>query len=120
MNNMMRAGLVIVSFLLLAAVAAPLLTKYDYRTQDISNRLKSPSSEHILGTDELGRDVFSRMVYGARISMAVGIVAVLIAVFLGVILGAAAGYFGGAADNIIMRLVAVSYTHLTLPTKRIV
>ena len=94
MNKMILSGAAVAILLLLLAICAPLLTTYDYKTQDIPARLSAPDMKHIFGTDELGRDVFSRMLYGARVSMTVGIIAVLISTIIGVLLGAIAGYFG--------------------------
>ncbi len=113
MNKMILTGLTIVSILIFFAVCAPLLSSYDYKEQNISKRLLPPSSKHIMGTDEYGRDVFTRMLYGARISMSVGLIAVLISAFIGIILGSISGYFGGIVDNIIMRFVDIV---LTIPT----
>lgn len=113
MNKMMKTGAAMALLLIIAALAAPLLTSYDYKAQDLSIRLQAPDSKHIFGTDELGRDIFSRMLYGARVSMTVGIIAVLISTVIGILLGSAAGYFGGAIDNIIMRFVDIM---LTIPT----
>jgi len=113
MNKMILTGLTIVVLLVFMAVCAPLLSSYDYKEQNISQRLAPPSSKHLMGTDEFGRDVFTRMLYGARISMSVGLIAVLISAFIGIILGSVSGYFGGIVDNIIMRFVDIV---LTIPT----
>ncbi len=110
---MALAGAVMVALLLLTALAAPVIVGDGYKKQNISERLMPPSAKHIMGTDELGRDLFSRMVYGARVSMTVGIIAVAIAALIGVTLGAISGYFGGVVDNVIMRLVDIM---LTIPT----
>jgi peptide/nickel transport system permease protein len=110
MNKMMLTGTIIVSMLLLAALAAPVLSTYDYKAQDISQRLMPPSQQHLMGTDELGRDVFSRMLTGGRVSMTVGIIAVVIAAIIGIALGAISGFFGGLVDNIIMRAVDIVLT----------
>jgi len=110
---MMVAGIAAVSLLFIVAIFAPVIAPYDYREQNIGQRLMPPSSQHILGTDELGRDVFSRMVFGTRISISVGIIAVAIAAFIGILLGAIAGYWGGWVDNVIMRVVDV---FLSIPT----
>jgi peptide/nickel transport system permease protein len=94
----------------LVAILAPVLTPWDPTEIDIINRLKPPGwrepdgSLHILGTDTLGRDVFARLVYGSRVSLVVGLSAVLVAGTLGVFLGLIAGYFGGILDDIIMRI----------------
>lgn len=110
---MATAGAVMVAILLLIALVAPVIVGDSYKKQNISERLMPPSAKHIMGTDELGRDLFARMVYGARVSMTVGIIAVAIAALIGVTLGAVSGYFGGVADNIIMRIVDIM---LTIPT----
>lgn len=93
--------------LLFLSFIAPLFIQYTPDAIDVDKILLSPSSEHIFGTDALGRDVFSRVVYGGRISLLVGFVAEGIAIVIGVILGSVSGYFGGKVDGIIMRLVDV-------------
>jgi peptide/nickel transport system permease protein len=103
-NFAFTAGLILTLVLVLAALAAPLLATHDPNQQDTSRRLEAPSNEHLLGLDDLGRDVFSRIVYGARVSLRVGVSVVLIASLVGITLGAISGYFGGAADVIVMRL----------------
>jgi ABC-type dipeptide/oligopeptide/nickel transport system permease subunit len=102
--------------LLVAAVAllAPLLAPYAYDDQDWSAFLRGPEPDHLLGTDELGRDVLSRMLFGARVSMTVGFVAQAIIVAIGVPLGLASGYFGGWVDALIMRLVEILYAFPSL------
>jgi peptide/nickel transport system permease protein len=102
-------GLSIIVAMFIVAVFAPIIAKYNPNKTNLRTeaRLQPPSSEHFLGTDELGRDVFSRMVYGARISLSVGFVAVGIALVIGVALGAVSGYFGGWADVVIMRFVEI-------------
>ena len=102
-NKQAVVGLVMLCILIVAAVFAPVLAPYDPLKQDLLHRLKGPSAEHIMGTDELGRDIFSRILYGARISMTVGLIAVSISCVVGCILGAIAGYYGGILDNVIMR-----------------
>ena len=103
-------GAIFVLIAFLAAIFAPVLTAYDPAEIDIINRLKapgwsSPNGEyHLLGTDTLGRDVFARLVYGARVSLVVGLSAVLLAGTLGVFLGLLSGYFGGSLDDVIMRI----------------
>ena len=112
-NKLALFGAGVVVLLSLVALAAPLLTPFSPEEQDIGNRLLSPSIEHFCGTDELGRDIFSRMLYGARVSLSVGFIAVFISTFIGIILGAIAGYFGGFIDNLIMRVVDIM---LSIPT----
>lgn len=104
-NRLALVGGAIVLCLFVLAVAAPLLAPWDPHHLDIRKILDPPSRSHWLGTDQLGRDVLSRMLYGARVSLAVGFVSVGIATFLGVILGATAGYNGGVVDGMVMRLV---------------
>ncbi len=110
-NRSALIGAWIVLALIFFAIFAPFLTSYDPLIQDISNRLIPPSWEsggsfaHLLGTDDFGRDMYSRIIYGARISLTIGIVSVGISLFFGVIMGLVAGYFGGYVDIIIMRIV---------------
>jgi peptide/nickel transport system permease protein len=103
-NFAFTSGLLLTVALLLVAVAAPLLAPFDPNIQETSRRLEPPSKEHLLGLDDLGRDVLSRILFGARVSLRVGFSVVLIASSIGIALGAIAGYFGGKADLIIMRL----------------
>lgn len=96
-------GTVVVLMLVFAAIFAPLIAPFDPYEQDLNNRLAQPSKLHPLGTDELGRDLLTRIIYGARISLLVGVVAVSIAGIIGMSLGLVAGYFGGWTNIIIMR-----------------
>ncbi len=96
-------GTVVVLMLVFAAIFAPLIAPFDPYEQDLNNRLAQPSKLHLLGTDELGRDLLTRIIYGARISLLVGVVAVSIAGIIGMSLGLVAGYFGGWTNIIIMR-----------------
>ncbi len=107
------SGGVIVLTLFLTAIFAPLIASHDPAAINTKNLLAPPSLDHFCGTDDLGRDVFSRMVYGSRISLTVGFVAVGIATLTGLMIGAAAGYFGGWVDGILMRFVDLM---LTIPT----
>ena len=100
-------GLVIVMLFVLMAIFADVLAPYDPTTQDIANKLAGPSKEHLLGTDEVGRDLLSRIIYGARISMRVGVVAVGVAFLIGTPIGICAGYFGGKIDSLLMRAMDV-------------
>ncbi|GAB4248904.1 MULTISPECIES: ABC transporter permease [Deferrisoma] len=104
-NRQAMAGLVIVSALAVVAVLHPWLAPYDPAQVDIRHILEPPSSRHWFGTDELGRDVLSRLLYGAPISLLVGFVAVGIAVAIGTVLGCTAGYYGGWWDSLVMRFV---------------
>jgi len=104
-NKGAMVGLAIVVILALIAIFADVILDYDAEVikQNIPQRMQLPSREHILGTDEVGRDVFFRLLYGTRFSLSVGIVAVAIALAIGVVLGSIAGYFGGVTEEIIMR-----------------
>jgi peptide/nickel transport system permease protein len=97
----------IVGFMSLAALLAPFISPVDPTSLDVNSILQPPGSEHLLGTDALGRDVLARMLHGARVSLWVGFVAVGIAVTIGLALGLVAGYFGGLVDELIMRMVDV-------------
>ena len=106
-------GFTIIACTLLLALIAPFIAPYDPDAIDVKSILLSPSSMHLMGTDGLGRDVFSRMLYGARISLMVGFVAVGIATAIGIVLGAVAGFYRGWIDTVIMRTVDVM---LSIPT----
>ncbi len=106
-NLLAVTGLVMVLLLACLAVAAPLLSPYDPQAIDTYHILEPPSASHPLGTDSLGRDCLSRLLYGAKISLLVGFVAVGIATLVGTLLGAVAGYYGGWIDSLIMRFVDV-------------
>jgi len=93
----------------LAAVFAPWVTPFSYEEQDTLNALAAPGGTHWMGTDRLGRDLFSRMVYGARVSLFVGVGTTLIALAVGTLYGAVSGYIGGRTDNILMRVVDVVF-----------
>jgi peptide/nickel transport system permease protein len=96
-------GVVIVGLLVLSAVLAPLLAPGSPTEQDLAAKLRPPSAEHLLGTDLFGRDILSRIIYGGRISLLVGVVAVAIGGTIGVVLGLVSGYYGGWVDHILMR-----------------
>ena len=104
-NRLALIGGAIVLVLALMAGAAPLVSPHDPHKPDVKRILEPPSMRHWLGTDQIGRDVFSRMLYGARVSLAVGFVSVGIATAIGIALGAGAGYHGGPVDGAVMRLV---------------
>ncbi|MGZ8798009.1 MAG: ABC transporter permease [Thermoanaerobaculia bacterium] len=103
-NFAFTAGLLLTVSLIFVALAAPLLAPYDPDVQDTARRLEPPSKQHLLGLDDLGRDVLSRILFGARVSLRVGFSVVILASLAGVTLGAVSGYFGGAADLIVMRI----------------
>ena len=106
-NRLALFGLIIVMTLFAIAVFAPLISPYNYKNIDVQNILMPPSSTHFFGTDDLGRDVCSRMIWGARISLAVGFVSVGISTLIGITFGALAGYYGKFVDIIIMRFVDI-------------
>jgi len=106
-NRLALSGLIIVLFFFLVSFFAPLISPHDPAEIDRNNILSSPSSEYVFGTDKTGRDVFSRMVYGSRISLKVGFVAVGISLVIGIFIGALAGYYGGITDAVVMRFVDV-------------
>jgi len=106
-NRLALAGAFIVILLFIVALFASLVSPYDPGQIDIKRVLQEPTTEHIFGTDALGRDVFSRMVWGSRISLLVGFVAMGIATLIGIFLGALAGYYGHWIDNLIMRFVDI-------------
>lgn len=102
---MVGVGFIILAFII--AFLAPFIAPCDPAAIEISAKLKAPSPQHLLGTDHLGRDVFSRMLYGARISLLVGFVAVGISLLIGILVGATAGYYGGMLDSVLMRFVDI-------------
>jgi peptide/nickel transport system permease protein len=106
-NKAAMLGLIIIVSLIFIAIFAGVIAPYEFDQQNLADRLQLPSSNHWFGTDEFGRDIFSRIVYGSRISLLVGIIAVGIAVIIGGALGAIAGYYGGKLDNVIMRVMDV-------------
>lgn len=106
-NKTAVAGMVIIIILLVVAVLADFLAPYDYRTQDYLSILKPPSTEHLFGTDYLGRDVLSRCIYGTRYSLPIGILSVTIGLATGGLLGLIAAYFGGNVDLVIMRIIDI-------------
>lgn len=106
-NKLAVAGLVVLILIILVAILAPLLAPYYYSVQDSKASYAEASSDHILGADKLGRDILSRLLYGARASLLMGIVAVAIAAIIGVTVGSIAGFFGGWTDNICMRLLDI-------------
>jgi len=99
-NRLAIAGLVIVSFLIIASLIAPLLTPYDPAYLNTADRYLPPSTEHWLGTDNVGRDVFSRILYGGRVSIFVGLASACGASLIGIVLGCVSGYFGGKVDSV--------------------
>ena len=108
-NGSLIAGIVIVGALILVAIFAPLITPYSPTTQNLTDVLQGPSGAHWLGTDQFGRDVFTRLIWSMRVDLRIGFLAVLIPFVVGSILGGLAGYFGGWLDLIVMRLVDIFF-----------
>ncbi len=106
-NSQLLMGIILVSLLCLIAVTAKYISPYNPYEQNLLNRLKPPSIKHFFGTDDLGRDVFSRMLYATRVSLLVGIVSVGISTVVGTILGLISGYYGGWVDILVMRIVDI-------------
>ncbi|RLM22441.1 peptide ABC transporter permease [Brenneria alni] len=112
-HHSMTLGLIILAVIVLAAILAPLISPHDPYAQDVSRRLIPPvwhekgSWEHILGTDKLGRDYLSRLLFGARVSLTIGLVSILVAGFIGITLGVLAGYFGGRVDAVVSYILTV-------------
>ena len=106
-NKLTVFGGVIILMLLAVAILAPFISKYDPTYISVKDALLPPSGEHLLGTDSLGRDLFSRMIYASRIALMIGFVAVGLAALIGVMLGSIAGYFGGRIDSLVMRFADI-------------
>jgi peptide/nickel transport system permease protein len=113
-NPLALSGAVMVILLALAALLAPVLSPFSPTDIDIDNILSPPGGRHLFGTDDLGRDVLARMLYGSRVSLSVGFVAVGISVLIGITIGSLAGYFGGKVDAVLMRFVDIMLTFPTL------
>ncbi len=106
-NRLAVGGMAMILVTFLIAGFASVLAPYDPGKTEVSLKLKPPSFEHYLGTDQLGRDVFSRMLYGSRVSLSVGFVAVAISILIGILVGAVAGYYAGWVDSFVMRFVDI-------------
>ncbi|MER9714103.1 ABC transporter permease [Mesorhizobium sp. M0174] len=115
-NHLATAGLAIVVVLVLVAIAAPALATYPPGAQDLANRLAPPSAAHWLGTDELGRDLYSRVIYGSRATLGIVLAVVMLVAPVGLAVGTVAGYYGGLLDTILMRVtdVFLSFPRLVL------
>lgn len=109
-NKFAVAGLIFIVFISLAAIFGPILSRYSYRTQDFSVANQFPNLKHWFGTDQFGRDIFVRVLYGARYSLTIGYTAAVLNLAIGVIYGGIAGYVGGIVDNIMMRIVDIIYS----------
>lgn len=113
-NRFALAGLVFIVAVIIFSLFAPFIAPYNPSHIDTKNILSSPSKGHLFGTDTLGRDIFSRIVYGSRISLSIGFIAVGIAVLIGITFGSIAGYYGGKTDSVIMRFVDIMLCFPTL------
>lgn len=106
-NKLALTGGIIFAILVILAVFAPLIAPYDYLTVNPAIKYSTPSAQHLLGTDQFGRDIFSRLVWGGRWSLTLGVAGTIVSTILGIIVGSIAGYCGGTVDNIIMRIIDV-------------
>lgn len=110
-NNKVALGsLLMISIIVLSAIIVPMYSKYDYSANNLGMTNLKPSMEHLFGTDQLGRDIFVRVFYGARYSLTIAVVAAIINLIIGVLYGGISGYFGGKVDAILMRIVDVIYS----------
>lgn len=109
------ASLVVFAVIAAACAAAPFLAPYPFDAIDLMSVRQAPSVHHCMGTDDLGRDVFTRMLFGGRVSILIGILAAVVGAGLGTAIGAVAGFYGGLADNVLMRITDVAYAIPTLP-----
>lgn len=106
-NKMAFLGLIILALLITVAIFAPLIAPYGYDEQNLQDAMQKMSLRHLLGTDNLGRDIFSRLVYGSRISLFVGLIAVVIGAVIGGLIGSVAAYYGGTVDTVFMRIIDI-------------
>ncbi|MDO5713524.1 MAG: ABC transporter permease [Tissierellia bacterium] len=106
-NRLALFGLALLCIIILFAVFAPIIAPEGYDKQDLTKRFLTPSREHLMGTDNFGRDIFARIIYGARISLVIGLGSMMISVCIGMILGAISGYYGGYLDQVIMRIMDI-------------
>ena len=109
-NKLAMLGLIVVLVIVFMCIAAPLLTEYEPSTPDFKSMTEAPSETHLLGTDKLGRDVFSRVLYGGRMSILIGLTGAFFGSFIGVVLGSIAGYFGGWIDSLLIRVSEIFQT----------
>ncbi len=108
-NRLALTGLFFLLIIITLCIAAPLLTSYSYDSQTLSSGATPPGASHLMGTDVLGRDLFTRILYGGRVSISVGLCATLVSVVIGVCWGAVAGWCGGKVDSLMMRIVDIAY-----------
>lgn len=103
-------GVIVMIILVIACIIGPIISPYDVERSDLRNRYQHPSLAHPMGTDELGRDMLTRLLFGGRISLSIGLVSMTIAVIIGVSIGSIAGFFGGKFDNLLMRFTDLMLT----------
>ena len=108
-NKLAVFGLLFITFEILICLVTPWIAPFGFEEQNLENTLATPSLTHLMGTDNLGRDLFTRVLYGGRVSMMVGLLASMVSVIVGVIYGAIAGFIGGRTDNVMMRIVDILY-----------
>ncbi len=106
-NKLATAGMIVFLLFLLVSIFAPWIAPYDYTEQNLYNTLAGPSAEHWCGTDEVGRDILSRLIYGGRYSLRIGLLSVVLAAGIGIPLGSMAGFYGGKLDDLLMRFMDV-------------
>ncbi len=106
-NRTAMGGLIIFLILIILALLSPVIMPYDYIEINAAEAFQGPSLAHLFGTDDLGRDIFSRIIFGGRYSLSIGLIVTIVAMFFGAILGSIAGFFGGVVDNIIMRFLDI-------------
>lgn len=106
-NKIAVASMIILILIFAVAILAPVLAPYEYDQEDFSASFAKPSKEHLLGTDRLGRDILSRLIYGSRQSLQIGLWSTLIAAAVGIVIGSIAGYYGGRIDNLLMRFLDI-------------
>lgn len=113
-DKVAMAGLIGIALLILVSIAAPLITPYSYKFMDAMHMKEGPSLLHPLGTDLLGRDILSRLLYGGRYSLALGLISSILSLLIGIVLGSISGYFGGVVDDVIMRICDIIQSIPTL------
>lgn len=106
-NRLAMFGFFLLVVLILTAIFASLIAPYPEEAQDLTASFQPPSAQHFFGTDEYGRDIFSRLIYGSRISIAIGAVAATLSALIGIVIGSLAGFYGGKMDNVLMRLIDI-------------
>lgn len=114
-HHLAAASFVVIAVMGAACFAAPLIAPYEFDAIDLGNIRAAPGLQHLMGTDDLGRDLFTRVLYGGRVSILIGLLAALFGTVIGTLVGALAGYFGGRIDDVLMRITDVAYSIPSLP-----